>query len=786
MKEKTGKTVRRIGAIAMSTVMSFALIPSLQCAPEVKADWTKNQSNTKLGTSQIANPKIQTYISDPWVGSYVYYGHYENTPLKFRVLDKETSRFGNKSIFLDCDNVLYTEYFSMASPSSAVWADSTLKTSLNGGGFLTRPSGFQKPEIEALTKSKVSAHALTVGTENGNVAQHTKDNYGSSIALTGEKVFVLDIEEASNTAYGYDYSTNNWAGRAKKDLSGNPADAWTRSIATQYTAHVGCVGGSSGGISFAPASVLRGVSPAMNVSLDSILFSSLISGTSGKPGAEYKLTVIDNNISISLQDGRFIDVSDNQVSVPYIISGFGPGYLSQISVMILDRPYIKGNLNNSSILYYSCISDGISERGLVTFDLPSNIQGIMGEDYFVYVFTELVNGPYETDTASVPYEIKPVRNEVFDLTSGQMEDTSNIKYAMTLMALTNDSLIDVYAFDGTTGPEYYLDLDRNGTYDVHYEMLTGIYRRMDSCNIFGSYVFDDYEPYTSNGETYDTITFKLPVCKPAITTVEPTDNGVQVKWNKVSYYSAYNVYRSTSENGTYSYLASVTGGTTKYTDKTAKGGKTYYYKVRPYTKCVDINGQNRTIYATWSDAAKVVVLADTKLTAEPKSGVTMTLSWTAVSGATSYEIYRATSASGPYTYVKATTGTSTSDTGLKAGTRYYYMVRAKKTVNGVAQYSKYSAAVAVALATPTMESAVFKSGKGVTLKWTKASGADRYNVYKYNTSTGKYDYVASVLGGTLTYTDTNGKKGDYYKVRAYKRVDGVVYYGGWSNAKAGK
>ena len=219
----------------------------------------------------------------------------------------------------------------------------------------------------------------------------------------------------------------------------------------------------------------------------------------------------------------------------------------------------------------------------------------------------------------------------------------------------------------------------------------------------------------------------------------------------------------------------------KYVDKTAQGGKTYYYQVRPYSKSGGI-----TTNGDWSEAKKVTILPDTKLTAEPKSGVTMRLSWTEVSGAGSYEIYRATSASGPYTYVKATTGTSTSDTGLKAGTRYYYMIRAKKTVSGETSYSKYASSVAVALATPTLESATFKSGKGVTLTWTKASGADRYNVYKYNTSTGKYDYVASALGGTLTYTDPNGKKGDYYKVRAYKRVDGVVYYGGWSNAKAGK
>ncbi|MBO4927586.1 MAG: hypothetical protein J5379_04980 [Clostridiales bacterium] len=267
---------------------------------------------------------------------------------------------------------------------------------------------------------------------------------------------------------------------------------------------------------------------------------------------------------------------------------------------------------------------------------------------------------------------------------------------------------------------------------------------------------------------------------PVITKAEPNDTGVQLKWKETEGFSRYNVYRSESETGTYTYLASVIDAT-KYADTTAQSGKTYYYKVRPYRK-----DGGSTVYGVMSAPKKVVILEDTKLTAEPKSGVTMRLNWTEVNGAQVYEIYRATSAAGPYTYVKATTGTSTSDTGLVAGTRYYYMVRAKSTVNGEVSYSKYAGAVSVALATPTLESAAYGVGKGVTLKWTKASGADRYNVYKYNTKSGKYEYVTSVLGGTLMYTDPVGKKGDYYKVRAYKRVGGVVYYGGWSNAKAGK
>ncbi|HEX2641791.1 MAG TPA: exo-alpha-sialidase [Thermoanaerobaculia bacterium] len=52
------------------------------------------------------------------------------------------------------------------------------------------------------------------------------------------------------------------------------------------------------------------------------------------------------------------------------------------------------------------------------------------------------------------------------------------------------------------------------------------------------------------------------------------------------------------------------------------------------------------------------------------------LSWGAVSGATSYRVYRATTSGGPYTLVGSPTGTSFTDTGLACNTPYFYVVTA--------------------------------------------------------------------------------------------------------------
>jgi fibronectin type 3 domain-containing protein len=52
------------------------------------------------------------------------------------------------------------------------------------------------------------------------------------------------------------------------------------------------------------------------------------------------------------------------------------------------------------------------------------------------------------------------------------------------------------------------------------------------------------------------------------------------------------------------------------------------------------------------------------------------LKWTAVSGATKYNIYRATSQTGTYYYLGTSTEKTYSDPGLGANTTYWYKVSA--------------------------------------------------------------------------------------------------------------
>ena len=58
--------------------------------------------------------------------------------------------------------------------------------------------------------------------------------------------------------------------------------------------------------------------------------------------------------------------------------------------------------------------------------------------------------------------------------------------------------------------------------------------------------------------------------------------------------------------------------------------------------------------------------------------------WSAVAGASQYEVYRATSKNGSYTKMFTTSNLSYTNTSAKAGTTYYYKVKAVSKVKSTA------------------------------------------------------------------------------------------------------
>ena len=80
------------------------------------------------------------------------------------------------------------------------------------------------------------------------------------------------------------------------------------------------------------------------------------------------------------------------------------------------------------------------------------------------------------------------------------------------------------------------------------------------------------------------------------------------------------------------------------------------------------------------------------------SGITknsVMLSWSKVSGAQGYEVYRSTSKYGTYKKVATVSGKTYKNTGLTKGKTYYYKVRAYKKSDGKTIVGKLSSPVKV-------------------------------------------------------------------------------------------
>ena len=168
------------------------------------------------------------------------------------------------------------------------------------------------------------------------------------------------------------------------------------------------------------------------------------------------------------------------------------------------------------------------------------------------------------------------------------------------------------------------------------------------------------------------------------------------------------------------------------------------------------------------------------------------ITWSKLSNADGYEIYRSTSKSGTYKSIKTITNGSTvsyTDKSLTTGSTYYYKVRAYRTVDKKKVYSSYSS---IASAKPVLKTPSVKltsGSKKATIKWEKISGASGYEVYRATSKSGKYSKIKTITkNSTVSYVNSSLTKNKtyYYKVRAYRTVNGKKIYSSYSVAKSVK
>src|SRR6185312_9935994 len=143
---------------------------------------------------------------------------------------------------------------------------------------------------------------------------------------------------------------------------------------------------------------------------------------------------------------------------------------------------------------------------------------------------------------------------------------------------------------------------------------------------------------------------------------------VALAWAASADAAGYRVKRGTSSGGPYTTVASPT--TSSYTDTGLTNGTTYYYVV----SAVNTAGESPNSGQVSATPQLGVPGTPTNVVATAGNGQ-VGLSWSASSGATSYNVKRSTANGGPYTTVASgVTSTSFTNTGLTNGTTYFFVV----------------------------------------------------------------------------------------------------------------
>ena len=155
-----------------------------------------------------------------------------------------------------------------------------------------------------------------------------------------------------------------------------------------------------------------------------------------------------------------------------------------------------------------------------------------------------------------------------------------------------------------------------------------------------------------------------------------------------------------------------------------------------------------------------------------------------------------------FTQIAETKELTYTDARTVGDTLYYYSVQAVSGKWGNAVRSSYDKNISVKTQTTTPQPTpgqtvklktpavtVTAGKKQAKLKWKKISNAQGYVVYRATSKNGKYKAVSTIKkGSTVSYTNKKltSKKTYYYKVRAYRVVNGKKVYSGYSKVKGVK
>lgn len=413
----------RLLAALLSLCLLIGLVPGAQTT--AFADGTDKA--IVPGVAGLNDPVFSNGYYYP--SDYVYFGLYQGSPLKWRVLDADKA-FDKQTdgVFLLTDGLLETMRYNPYNGSTA-WEGSEAQAWCKA--FAGSTSNFSAVEQGVMMGIAKTEGAYTL----------YDDPWGECILSAQDKMFFLSVQEY------YDYVAA-WASIVAHVSN----HFWLRTPNTEWTTNVGVVYPSDGNVGALQTDFEHSARPAFNLDSSAVLFSSPASG--GKPdgeisaigdysGNEWKLTLKDSS-----RDGFTIENLHRAGNIiTFYYSGAAAGANEYISALVVD--------STGAYTHYGRLQPADEAAGTVVFTLPE-----LPEGSTLYIFNEQCNGDYKTDYASHLVELT-----VPEDTSGAGADGREVE-------LKNDGATIQWRYAGEDGREVELQVDYDSEF-IQWRYTTG-------------------------------------------------------------------------------------------------------------------------------------------------------------------------------------------------------------------------------------------------------------------------------------------------------------------------
>lgn len=246
-------------------------------------------------------------------------------------------------------------------------------------------------------------------------------------------------------------------------------------------------------------------------------------------------------------------------------------------------------------------------------------------------------------------------------------------------------------------------------------------------------------------------------------------DSITLNWNKVSKATGYQVEMYT--NGTWKTLSTLSG--TSYTASDLSQNTAHRFRVRAIRNYNYIN-----YYGGYTEKDITIRPANTPegLSSSANTSSSNTITWKSMNGVSGYSVYQWIGTTDSYRKLGDNAYPYYTNSGKSSGTMYTYRVKAYYVSDNVMQYSKPAQVVTCTLPANVTVKTAKRSGSKISLAWNKVSKATGYEIYvksgrswkKLATTSGK-SYTAKNMSGTKTF-----------KIRAYRKYNGVNYYGAYT------